>query len=160
MQHFKEYNTDNFIEMSEKEKIYAKSLSDLSNKIKHPALRAVFLAISSDSIKHSLLYQTLVQFLTSAQPVITQEEFDLVAKEIDNHIETEAQMIKFVEEIISKVNDARIKFILSAILSDEIVHHKLLVSIKDNLVKRELITEEDVWEAIWRESPWRGTPGG
>jgi hypothetical protein len=57
----------------------------------------------------------LVELLTSPQPVLSQEELSLISKEIDRHIETEAQMVNFVGEIINKVDYARAKLILSDI---------------------------------------------
>jgi rubrerythrin len=149
-----------FSDMSDKEKIYAEALLKLSEKVKHPVLRAVFLAISQDSLKHSLLYRSLVEFLSSVQPALTQEEYKAVIEEVDKHIETEAQMIRIARETLEKVDDPRIKLILSAILNDEVEHHKVLVDIKDKLAKIEFVSEEDLWNSIWRDSPWHGTPGG
>lgn len=61
----------------------------------------------------------LVELLTSPQSVLSQEVISrrivLISKEIDRHIETEAQMVNFVGEIINKVDYARAKLILSDI---------------------------------------------
>lgn len=157
--HAKEY-LDKFREMVEKEKVYAEALIRLGEKIKHPVLRSIFIAIANDSLKHSKLYEALVEFLTSPQPALSQEEFEVISKEIDKHIETEAEMVKLVGELLQSIDDSRVKLILGAIYSDEIEHHKVLVSVKERLAKAEVLTEQDFWDMIWRDSPWHGTPGG
>ena len=149
-----------FKEMVEKEKLYAKALTELSKKIEHPVLQSIFVGIASDSLKHSQLYEGLVKLLTSPQPVLSQKELELISREIDKHIETEAQMVKLVGELLKEVEDPRVKLILSAIHSDEAEHHRVLISVRDSLAKREVVAEEDVWDMIWRASPWHGTPGG
>lgn len=149
-----------FKKMAEKEMDYAKALSSLGDRIKHPVLRAILTGISNDSIKHSLLYKAIVDLLSIPQPVISEEEFKEIVKEIESHIETEAKMIEFVKNMLKNIDDARLKLLLSAIYDDEVEHHKLLVDLRDNFAKLEIITEKDIWEAIWRDSPWHGTPGG
>jgi hypothetical protein len=52
-----------------------------------------------------------------------------------------------------------VKLILGAIYSDEVEHHKVLVSVKERLAKAEVLTEQDFWDMVWRDSPWHGTPG-
>jgi rubrerythrin len=149
-----------FKEMIDREKVYAKALAELSRKIEHPVLQSIFVGIANDSLKHSQLYEALVKLLTSPQPVLSQEELELLSKEVDKHIETEALMVKLVGELLKEVEDPRLKLVLSTIYNDEVEHHNVLVSVRDNLAKREAVTEEDIWDAIWRDSPWHGTPGG
>jgi len=50
--------------------------------------------------------------------------------------------------------------VLEAIYSDELEHHKLLVSIKRNIAEKEKFGEEELWDMVWKESPWHGAPGG
>lgn len=47
-----------------------------------------------------------------------------------------------------------------AIYDDEQKHHKLLLDIKDKIAKRETLTEDVLWDLIWKDSPWHGAPGG
>ncbi|MDK6028077.1 ferritin-like domain-containing protein [Ignisphaera sp. 4213-co] len=149
-----------FVKMIDIEKSYAEALSELGNKINHPVLRSIFIAVANDSIKHSQLYKSITELLTSPQPVISDSELEIISKEIEKHIETEAQMIKIVGEALQHTNDPRLKLILAAIYEDEVKHHKILIDIRENIAKKEVISEEDIWELIWRDSPWHGTPGG
>jgi hypothetical protein len=73
--------------MVEKEKIYVEALMRLGEKIKHPVLRSIFIAIANDSLKHSKLYEALAELLTSPQPALSQDEFKAISKAIDKHIE-------------------------------------------------------------------------
>jgi len=51
------------------------------------------------------------------------------------------------------VEDERISLILNAIVEDERRHHKLLRRVHEILVSGEAITEQDWWEAIWKDVP-------
>jgi hypothetical protein len=53
-----------------------------------------------------------------------------------------------------------VKLLISAIADDESRHHKLLLDIKEKIAKPETLTEDILWEMIWKDSPWHGTPGG
>jgi len=53
----------------------------------------------------------------------------------------------------------RIKLSLSAIYEDGNKHHKLL-NVRDKLAKAEAFEEPDLWDAVWKDSPWYGAPGG
>lgn len=69
-------------------------------------------------------------------------------------------MINLVKELIKKTTDPRLKIILEAIYSDELKHHNILVNLLKNIAEREVYTEEELWDAIWKDSPWHGAPGG
>ncbi|MEL9940909.1 MAG: ferritin-like domain-containing protein [Ignisphaera sp.] len=151
---------DLFREMARREKEYSEALQNLGNRIAHPTLRAIFIAIANDSLKHSKLYEAIVELLSNPQPILSETELEAIFKEIERHIETEVRMIEVAKKALQESDDARVKLVLSAILSDEVEHHKVLVDIRDNLAKKEAVTEEDIWDLIWRNSPWHGTPGG
>jgi len=149
-----------FKEMSKVEREYAEKLLALSDKIKHPLLQSLFKAVAQDSLKHSMFYNSLVEFLSAIQPVITEEEYRLISSTIDEHIETEKEMIEKTRKFLSEAGDPRLKLVLEAIYRDEVEHHKLLASIKKNIAEREKFGEEELWDMVWKESPWHGTPGG
>ncbi|WP_448577254.1 ferritin-like domain-containing protein [Thermosphaera sp.] len=149
-----------FREMSRKEKEYSDKLLSTIEKFKHPVLAAVFSAVGLDSLKHSRLYESLAKLVESESPFLTEEEYREIEKSIDEHIKLEAEMVRLTKELLDKAKDSRMKLILEAIHKDEIIHHQLLVSIKDKIARKETFTEETMWDAIWKESPWHGTPGG
>ena len=156
----KEELINKFREMSSREKEYSEKLAGLAEKFRHPLLQSLILAISRDSMKHSIFYKALADLLSMAQPVLTEEEYKAIAEGIDEHIRMEEDMIKFTKELADQVDDPRLKLVLLAIHEDEVKHHKLLLSIKKNIAEKEKFGEEELWDAVWKDSPWHGTPGG
>ncbi len=69
-------------EMSIKEKEYAEELRELANKFKHPVLQALILGIAQDSDKHSIFYKSVEELLSRVQPLLTEEELEVIKKGI------------------------------------------------------------------------------
>ncbi len=146
--------------MSKREEEYANKLIELTNKFKHPLLSSLIKAIANDSYKHAMFYNAMAELLSGRQPVVTEEEFKTIAEGIEEHIITEKDMIEFTGKLLNETKDPRLKLILAAIHEDEIKHHKLLISIKDNIAEYGKFGEEELWDAVWKDSPWHGSPGG
>ncbi|MEM1509622.1 MAG: ferritin family protein [Thermofilaceae archaeon] len=148
--------------LSEAESNYAEELRKLASSIRYTAaLSAIFTALSKDSEKHAELYESLLKIMgETAQPRLFEEDLKLVSDAIDRHIETEKKMIEESRKLLDKIEDSRIRLLLAAIYEDEVKHHKLLVDVKDKIAKIQTFTEEEFWDAVWRDSPWHGTPGG
>ncbi|MEB3765410.1 MAG: ferritin-like domain-containing protein [Desulfurococcales archaeon] len=146
--------------MSLEEEKYAAELEELAHKITHPVLRAIIEGIARDSFKHSLLYEAIVKTIEGKSPFLSDEELELLKKGIRKHIEMEAEMVRLTKELADKTNDPRLKLLLMAIHEDEARHHALLVDIEKNIAEKEILKEEDVWELVWKDSPWHGSPGG
>jgi len=132
----------------------------LSGALNSISTKSLFIGISSDSEKHSKIYEAIALILTSQYPLISQENLDEINEVIKRHIETEEEMIKVTKELISQVKDPKIKLLLSAIHADEIAHHRVLVSVKENIAKALTLTEDELWNLIWKDSLWHGAPGG
>ncbi|MEM0005314.1 MAG: ferritin-like domain-containing protein [Ignisphaera sp.] len=149
-----------FKELVDMERKHAERLKNLADRIGHPVLKVLLLGIADDSEKHALFYQAMVELSTRYQPAISQEEFRMLGEEIIRHIETEARMMEVTKELLNRFSDPRLKLLLAAVHDDEVKHHRVLVSIRDNVGGEYVVGEEDMWNAIWRDSPWHGTPGG
>jgi len=144
----------------ETEYSYSKELKAIAEKIKHPTLSAILLAIARDSEKHGDLYKAILKLTKDVQPMLSQEELSLIRKEIDRHIETENRMIESSKKLLDRMDDPRIKILLEIVYEDEVKHHRALINIRDRIAKVETIEEEDIWMEIWKHSPWHGGPGG
>ncbi len=144
----------------ETEYSYSKKLKAIAEKIKHPTLSTILLAIARDSEKHGDLYKAILKLMKDIQPMLSQEELLLIRKEIDRHIETESRMIESSKKLLERMDDPRIKILLEIVYEDEVKHHKALINIRDRIAKVETIEEEDIWTEIWKHSPWHGGPGG
>ncbi len=147
-------------DMSLKEKEYAEELEELAGKIKHPVLQALIKGIASDSRKHSIFYSAVEELLSRVQPLLTEEELETLKKGIRKHIEMEAEMVEFTRKMAQETDDPRLKLIFAAIHDDELKHHKLLLDIEKRIAELETFTEEELWDAVWKDSPWHGSPGG
>lgn len=145
---------------SELEQTYAQELKELSDRLDHPVLRALFHSISKDSEKHGYMYRSLAELLSRTQPFISEKDLEVIAKVIKNHIETERQMLEEAQRLLLESSDPRVKLIMAAIADDESRHHALLKSIDKRIAREETMREEFIWEMIWRDSPWHGAPGG
>lgn len=148
--------------LAEAESKYAEELRKLASSIRYTAaLSAIFAALSKDSEKHAELYESLLKIVSeTAQPRIFNEDLKLVSEAIDRHIETERRMIEEARKLLDKIEDSRVRLLLSAIYEDEVKHHKLLTDVKDKIAKIQTLTEEEFWNEVWRDSPWHGAPGG
>jgi rubrerythrin len=152
--------TEDLRKLALMEETYANELMKLANSIKHPVLRSLFESIAKDSEKHALMYKAVIEVLESTQPFISEEDLKRVTVSINQHIETEIKMLNIALSIVSEAKDPRLKLLISAIADDESRHHKLLLNIKEKIAKPETLTEDILWEMIWKDSPWHGTPGG
>ncbi|MEM1627662.1 MAG: ferritin-like domain-containing protein [Desulfurococcaceae archaeon] len=151
---------DELASYSKAEKNYSEELMKLANEIRHPVLKTLFESIAKDSDKHSMIYASICELLTTTQPFITENEYRAIANVIDRHIKMEEEMLKAANRIFSSVDDPRVKLLIAAIREDEAKHHALLIAIKNNIARKEVLREEDFWDLVWRESPWHGAPGG
>lgn len=148
------------LELAQLEEMYAGELEKLAQSIKHPVLKALLKSIAKDSEKHALMYKAVVELVSRTQPFISEKEYREIAEAVSKHIETEIKMLEKAKSVASSSEDPRVKLLVFAIVDDESRHHKLLLSIKNNVARAETLTEELLWQMIWKDSPWHGTPGG
>ncbi|MEM0504428.1 MAG: hypothetical protein QXN19_01225 [Sulfolobales archaeon] len=145
--------------LKERELSYAKDLRSVVSSFKHPILQTLIYGISYDSEKHSMFYTALISMLEKAV-ALSEEELKTISTVVDTHIKVEEMMIESTRELLKTVEDDRFKLILSAIYNDELLHHKLLLSIKRAIAEAATVTEEVVWNMVWKDSPYHGTPAG
>ncbi|MEB3851108.1 MAG: ferritin-like domain-containing protein [Desulfurococcales archaeon] len=146
--------------MAEEERRHASEMKKMASRLHHPVLRALFTAIATDSEKHAVFYESLAELAENPQPGITEDDLEMIRSTIEEHIREEAEAVERVRKLLETVDDPRMKVILSALASDEATHHAILLAVKKDIASRETISEQDVWDAVWRDSPWKGSPGG
>jgi rubrerythrin len=137
-----------------------KSLKTALVEIKNPPVKGVLKGISLDSVKHAETYAAAIKLLTSTSQALTQEHLDRQTKLVEKHIRMEEELIQKLDKVMPDVEDAKVKLLLNAILSDERRHHELLKIVLEILVRGETITEEDWWDMLWKNVPFHGAPGG
>lgn len=150
-----------FEDVSKLEREYSKRLADSAKNVKNLVVRIVMNAVAQDSLKHSMMYEAMTELLKEERPMISEDELNTIASEIEYHIKTEEDMIKYLKEVLEKgVKNKAVKFFLEVLLRDELYHHALLKQVHEMIIRRETFTESDLWELIWKEATFHGTPGG
>lgn len=150
-----------FEDMSKLEREYSRKLADSAKNVRNLVVRIVMNAVAQDSIKHSMIYEAITELLKEERPMISENELNAIAGEIEYHIKTEEHMIKYLKEVLERgVKNKAIKFFLEVLLRDELYHHALLKQVHEMIIRRETFTESDLWELIWKEATFHGTPGG
>ena len=135
------------------------SITESLKKVRNPVVKQVLRAIAFDSQKHAGIYNAAIA-LARVTPALTDAEYKELEEVTATHIVDEVSAISALDNILPKIEDAKVKFLLESIISDEREHHKLLNKIMDLVVKKEAITEEDWWEILWKNVPFHGAPGG
>ena len=128
--------------------------------IKNPPVKGVLKGISLDSVKHAELYASALSLLTNVSQALTQENLDAQRALVEKHIQLEADLIGKIENILPKIDNKKVKFLVESILTDEKRHHAMLKTVLDLIVHGETITEADWWELLWENVPFHGAPGG
>jgi len=141
---------------------YSEKIKKTSNNSVNPIVRVIMDAVSQDSIKHSKIYETMALIIESPQ-LITENESKKVLDDMKNHIEMEKESIEELNELLKNdtiKNDKPLKFLIEMLLRDEKLHHAMLSDIYSLLIKNITLTEEDIWQQIWNDAMYHGTPGG
>ena len=144
----------------EVEKEIVSSLNKGVADIKNPPVKGVLKGISLDSVKHAELYASALSLLTKTSQALTQENLDAQRALVEKHIQLEADLIGKIENILPKIDNKKVKFLIESILTDEKKHHAMLKTVLDLIVHGETITEADWWELLWENAPFHGAPGG
>jgi rubrerythrin len=146
---------DNQIEMElEIVKIVEENVSKLGNAF----IKDLLLGVSMDSNKHATLLKALKKAVEGPTPFISEPERDKIAKGIAKHIEMEAKAIETYQELANKSDSDQVKTIALMIREDEVRHHALLKELHKAVVEPETLTEEDIWDILWKDTPWHGSP--
>ncbi|MCW3985570.1 MAG: ferritin-like domain-containing protein [Candidatus Bathyarchaeota archaeon] len=135
------------------------SITNSLETVRNPLVKQVLRAIAFDSQKHAGIYKAAMS-ITTVTPALTDKEYRELEKITAKHIADEEKVISTLGEIMPKIKDKKVKFLLESIAVDERKHHELLNKIMELVVKKEAITEEDWWEILWKNVPFHGTPGG
>ena len=132
-----------------------KSTDALQNRLLKELLRGV----AFDSMKHALIFRAIIGLLEFS-PAISDEDNTVLNRDIKVHIENEEKAIKTYEEMLGKVDNEKIKFMLETIIADEKRHHELLKTISKFIIEKETIQEDEWFDYIYKYSLAHGAPIG
>jgi rubrerythrin len=133
-----------------------RAVADIGNQ----PVKGVLQGISLDSLKHAEMYDSALKLLTTVPQALSQEQLDRQKELVEKHIRIEAELIKRIEAELPKIENEKVSLLLKAILADERRHHELLRRVLEILVRGDTITEDDWWDALWKDVPYHGAPGG
>jgi rubrerythrin len=139
--------------MIDAENAIVKSVEDSLEELGNYAVEAALKGISLDSLKHAMLYGSALAILTETRTPLDETQLDRQRELVKRHITMEERVIARLEEMIPRVENEKVSFILEAIIADERSHHKVLLNVQELLVRGETVTEEDWWDAVWGDVP-------
>jgi len=132
------------------------SVKEIDNALVHELI----LGVALDSKKHSMMLSALVGKYTKPTPLLAENLTEKLRKKIDEHIRLEQEAVDTYRELLKRIEDNSERIVIDAIIHDEIEHHELLKRIHKMIVEKETLAEKDLWDMIWKDSPFHGSPGG
>jgi len=147
-------------EMVGEEYELSQRLLKLAESIESGVIKALLTTVAFDSEKHSHLYVAILDLLDKSRKMVPESDIEKIQDEIDLHIKIEAKMYQTVKSLLSTVEDQKIKMILQLIMEDEIRHHKIFQELKNVIMSKEALTEDTIWDMVWKDAVFHGGPGG
>ena len=142
--------------LSELEEKYAVELDREYRGYGNEIVRELISSVMIDSKKHAGLYKAAAMIAEGKSLAITEEEYKVLEGRLKLHIDKEKEMLEAVTGLMEEVKDERIKKLLIKIYEDELMHHPFMASFLDLVIKRETITEQDIWDMLFRDLPTHG----
>jgi hypothetical protein len=144
--------------LSDLEEKYAVELDKEYRGYGNEVVRQLIASVMVDSKKHAGLYKTAAYIVEGKSLSIMDLEFEELEKHLRLHIEMEQEMIDAAKGLMEEVEDQRVKKILTWIYEDELFHHPMMKVLLEVVLKREMISEEDVWDMLFKDLPTHGAP--
>ncbi len=144
----------------ELERMIVSQANESVERVKNPLVRELIRGIALDSMKHENILSAIEARIAGSTPFLTEEERDAIRDAIERHIEMEKKAIERYSEFLEKLDDEKLRLLVSYILDDERRHHALLLRIQRLVVEPETLTDEDLAYLVWFDALFHGTPGG
>ena len=147
-------------EQIELEERIVKMAEKTVSKTENVLVRGMIRGIALDSKKHANLLNAMIGLLLSKTPFLSVQERKDIGESIKEHIELEEKAIETYTEMLKEVANKPMRLLLKYLIADEQRHHELLTRIDKEIVEAETFTEDDVWDIMWKDSVFHGSPGG
>ena len=142
--------------LSDLEEKYAVELEKEYRGYGNEIVRQLISSVMVDSKKHAGLYRTAASIMEGKSLSIVDVEFEELEKSLKQHVEKEQEMIDATKGIMEEVKDERVKKILMWIYEDELFHHPFMKAFLEVILKREVLSEQDIWDILFRDLPTHG----
>ncbi len=143
-----------FEEMAKGEEKLAKEIDRLAGSVRSYGIKLLLEVMALDSRRHAKLYGTLADILEPGRRMISPEDLGRIQEKIEYHIKEEAYHMNEVKRIADSTDNPKVKMILNIILKDEIRHHGIFQALKDEVIVKETLIEEDLWNRMYDPSIW------
>ena len=129
--------------------ITQETLPDIDNKVVHELING----ITMDSNKHISILTALIALDTDTSGIkLIQENIrDKLKQKIDQHIKLEKKAIDTYKELYNVVKGEKEKFLIKAILNDEIRHHSTLQKVYNIIIEDITLKENDIYDLLFED---------
>ena len=127
--------------MIKDERTTVSHLGKTIKKTKNNVIKILMQIMLIDSLKHAKILEIILSILNT--PTLENSEIGEVAQHLKEHIEEEKIMMENFEDMVDKVEDQKIRFLLENIITDEKRHHSIVERIAELVVDSE--TSDDAW---------------
>jgi rubrerythrin len=139
-----------FISMLERQRMMeeetAEALNKLLKNVENKVVKLMLHGLILDSIKHADILQAVVDVL-KGKVFSEVEKFEL-NRGLETHIKNEEEMMNRFRDIVNRVEDERVKGIISQIIKEEERHHQELRELFNIFKSLGNLSEEDWWEYL------------
>jgi len=141
--------------LKEQQKLEQKTIDSLSPMVretKNSVIRLFLNRLVLDSMKHIDILQAAIDLNMGV--VVSEIDKHRMRKGLIEHIENEKSMLKGIENIATKVEEEKTKFLLQQIADDEKRHHQILKHLLKIVEEIENIRDEDWWSLYYDRAEW------
>ncbi len=132
---------ENIQKMIKDERETVDHLGKTIKKMKNNVIKILMQIMLIDSLKHGKILEIILSILKT--PTLEGSEIGEVAQNLKEHVEEEKIMMENFENLVDKVEDQRVRFLLENIITDEKRHHNIVERIAELVVDSE--TSDDAW---------------
>jgi rubrerythrin len=144
-----------FEEMAKGEEKLAKEIDKLAGSVRSYGIKLLLEVMALDSRRHAKFYGTLADILEPGRRMISPADLSRIQEKIEYHIKEEAYHMNEVKKMADSTDNPKVKMILNIILKDEIRHHSIFQALKDEVIVKETLIEEDLWNRMYDPSIWK-----
>ncbi len=104
---------------------------ELLKKTSNRLIKMTMEMIKSDSQKHKVMQQMLIDSVTKEPFVLSPDDLNALGSGLNKHITAEAASLQLAEEALEKSELFVTRYVLSYLIADEHKHHNLLSRLED-----------------------------
>jgi hypothetical protein len=129
MHHIEEEVVKNFKEWQELENETIRLSEDLKKKSDNSFVKLIMEIIKRDSEKHKVMQQFIIDSVTRESVHLSPEELIPLGDVLEKHIKAEAKSMGLANSCVAGTKNFFANFVASLLLSDEVKHHEMLMTL-------------------------------